>query len=327
MPSIDDRSEGLTPGRIVRAKHFLRGRIRRTPVEESPGLSERLGVSVFLKLENLQVTGSFKIRGALFRLSLLSEKERGRGAVTASAGNHGKAMAYAGRELGVPVRILVPATVDEAKFRGILSLGADCSKTEFPGYDATEAAARREAADRGLPFVSPFDDWDVMAANGGSLAGEVLEQIPDARTFLLPVGGGGLAAGFSFWVKGTRAGSTLVGCQLEASPALDLSLKSGQAVTELPPIDTLAGGLEGGIGRLTFSVLRSRIDGVALVTEGEVAQAFRWMLAEHQYLLEPSAAAVVAACLSGKVQVDEGPAVVVLSGRNVALETVRRLLS
>ena len=166
-----------------------------------------------------------------------------------------------------------------------------------------------------------------MAANGGALAREVLEQVPQARVFVLPVGGGGLSGGFSFAARDSLSGAQVVGCQLEASPALKLSLERGQAVTRLPAVETTAGGLEGGLGVLPFEVLRSRIDRVALVSEGEIFDAVAWMLEKHQYLIEPSAAATVAACLTGKVGGLGGPAVVVLSGRNVSLETLNRILA
>ncbi len=317
----------LTLGRIEAAARFLAGRVRRTPIETSPGLSDRAGVPVWLKLENLQTTGSFKVRGAFVRLSELSEEERRRGVVTASAGNHGKGVAYVARLLSVPARIYVPKTVDESKYRGMLAMGADVVRCEWPGYDETEALARAEAARAGRPFVSAFDDEAIMAGNGGSLAAEVLEDLPEARTFVLPVGGGGLSGGFAFFAKERLADARIVGCQHEWSPALKLSLEKGEAVTKLPAIETLAAGIEGGIGVSNFEVLQSRVDAVALLSEEEILAAVRWMLSEHQYLVEPSAAATVAAILSGKAGRLESPAAVVLSGRNVSLETLRRILA
>ena len=166
-----------------------------------------------------------------------------------------------------------------------------------------------------------------MAGNGGTLAPEILEEFPEARAFVLPVGGGGLAAGLSYAVSERAPGATIVGCNHERSPALALSLERGEAVTRLPAADTAAGGIEGGIGAKPFEVLRSRIARVALVSEEEIFEGVRWMLAEHQYLIEPSAAAAVAACLTGKAGRLEGPAVVVITGRNVSLETLRRVLA
>jgi len=186
---------------IEEARAFLAGRIRRTPVEESPVLSSILGAPAWLKLESLQTTGSFKIRGALFRLSRLTEEEKRAGIATCSAGNHGKAVAYAARSLGLVPTIYVPSGVDESKHRAMVELGAEVVRSEFPGYDDTEEWAIREAGRTGKVWISAFDDEAIMAGNGGSLALEILEDVPDARGFVLPVGGGGMSGGLSFAVK------------------------------------------------------------------------------------------------------------------------------
>ena len=316
----------LSIDRIEKARAFLASHLRRTPVEESPELTERLGVPVWMKLEMLQVTGSFKVRGAFWKLSCLTEAERRAGVATCSAGNHGKGIAWASRRLGLTPTIYVPKSVDSAKHRAMLALGAEVIVSEFDGYDDTQAWALDEVRRSGKIFVSAYDDKDIMAGNGGTLAIEVLEDVPDSRAFVLPVGGGGLSAGFSFVVKERLPGATIVGCQLEASPGLKLSLKAGRAVTRLPAVETMAGGLEGGLGEKTFEVLRTRIDRVALVSEEEILQSTRWMLEAHQYLIEPSAAATIAACLSGTAGRFDSPVVVVLSGRNVSSETIRRIL-
>ena len=281
----------------------------------------------FLKLECLQRTGSFKIRGAAFQISRLSEEQRRRGLLTCSAGNHGKAVAEAARRAAIAATVCVPRSVDESKLRGIVALGAEVRVSDFPGYDETEdwaiALARRE----NKPFLSAFDDVLVMAANGGTIAREVLAALPEARSFLLPVGGGGLSGGFSFFVKERDPGAVVVGCQHEKSPGLALSLRAGRAVTRLPAVETAAGGIEGGLGAIPFEVLRSRIDRVALVSEDELLSAVAWTLENHQYAIEPSAAAGVAAALNGKAGQLAGPAVVVVTGRNVAASTYRDILN
>ena len=311
---------------IEEARAFLSGRVRHTPVEESPALSEVLGAPAWLKLESLQETGSFKIRGALFRLSRLTEEEKRAGIATCSAGNHGKAVAQAARSLGLVPTIFVPSSVDESKYLAIVDLGAHAVRSEFPGYDDTEQWAMAEAERSGKVWISAFDDEAIMAGNGGSLALEILEDVPDARGFVLPVGGGGMAAGLAFAVKEKVRGATIVGCNHERSPALALSLERGHAVTRLPAVETAAGGIEGGIGARPFEVLRTRIDRVALVSEEEIFAGVRWMLEKHQHLIEPSAAAAVAACLAGKAGRFEGPVVVMISGRNVSVETLRKIL-
>jgi threonine dehydratase len=301
---------------IAEAGEFLRGKIRRTPVEYSPGLSDLLGVPVWLKLESLQLTGSFKIRGALFAISKLKED-----VITCSAGNHGKAVAYASRG----ATICVPRSVDRSKLDAMVSMGADVRVSEFDGYDDTQDWALEMAEREKKYFLSPFDDDAVMAANGGTVAMEVLEDAPDARVFVLPVGGGGLAAGFATWAKYLLRDATIIGCQHVLSPALKMSLDAGHAITRLPAVETMAGGVEGGIGARTFPVLQPLVDGVALVSEAEILDGVRWMIAHHQYLIEPTAAVTIAACISGKIQASR-PVVVVVSGRNVSEESVRAIL-
>lgn len=317
----------LTMDLVREAAELLRGRVRRTPIESSPALSQRCGAPVSLKLENLQSTGSFKVRGALFRLSRLTEAERNAGVATCSTGNHGKGIAHAARELGVAARVYVPRTVDESKRRAIEAMGAEVATSEFDGYDDTEEWAKAEAARTGRVFVSAFDDDAIMAGNGGTLALEILEQAPDARVFVLPVGGGGLSSGCSYVMKERRPAALIVACQAELSPALKLSLERGSAVTRLPAAPTIAGGLEGGIGARPFEILKSRVDRVVLISEDEIFEGVRWMLDAHQYLIEPSAAVTVAACLTGKVGTLPGPTVVVLSGGNVSLSTLRRIFA
>jgi threonine dehydratase len=313
-------------GLIAEAALFLRDRVRRTPLEFSPGLSHILGVPVWLKLESLQLTGSFKIRGALFRVSTLTEEEKRLGVVTCSAGNHGKAVAYAAHEAGIRATICVPKSVDRSKFEAMVAMGADVQVSAFEGYDDTEEWARGIAADRNLTFVSPFDDYAVMAANGGTTAIECVEDAPSARNFVVPVGGGGLSAGFAWYVKNINKHARIIGSQHVLSPALQMSLDAGHAITKLPAVETMAGGVEGGIGALAFGVLGPFIDRVALVSEDEILDGVRWMLEHHQYLIEPTAAVVVAACLTGKIGKLDDPGVVVISGRNVSAETAKKIL-
>lgn len=316
----------LTMELIDEARQFLRPRIRRTPVEASPWLSTKLGVPTWLKLESLQLTGSFKIRGAFFRLSRASEAERRNGIITCSAGNHGKAVAYAARELGMRATIFVPKGVDQAKYHGMVAFGAEVKVSPFPDYDKTEELAMEESRKSGRAFVSAFDDAAVMAGNGGTLAAEIVEDLPDVRNFIVPVGGGGLSAGLALYVKEKVHGARLIGCQLEVTPALRLSLERGSAVTRMPSGESLAAGIEGGIGSETFEILRTRVDDTPLVNDAEICEAMRWIVEEHQYLIEPTAAAVLAACLSGKVAQLSAPAVVVISGRNVSSATARKIL-
>ena len=185
---------------VLEARKALAGRIRRTPTEFSAALADVAKVPVFLKLESLQLTGSFKIRGAFVALLNLSDDERRRGIVTCSAGNHGKAVAYVARELGVPAEIHVPRR-RRIKYQGMLALGANVARSAFDGFDETEQLAKAEAARTGRRFVTAFDDNLILAANGGTLAAETIEDCLEARNFLLPVGGAGLAGGFAFYAR------------------------------------------------------------------------------------------------------------------------------
>lgn len=311
---------------IEEAATYLAPLLAPTPVEESPALSKILGVPVMLKLEFMQPTGSFKVRGALFRLFRLSREERRRGVVTCSAGNHGLGLAHGARKLEVPLTVYVPASIDAVKLEGMLSLGADVVRSPFSGYDETAEWARSQPATGGSIWISPFDDFAIMAANGGTLALEILQQVPDPAALVLPVGGGGMAAGVGFVLSEKQRSVQLIACQHRLSPALALSLESGAAVTTLPAADTVAHGVEGGMGALCFSVLKSRVDQVALVSENEILAAMRWMLQEHRYLVEPSAAVAVAACLERRFVPPAGPLVLILSGRNVAPAVLRKAL-
>jgi threonine dehydratase len=316
----------LTLDLIEEATRFLRGRVLHTPLEPSPKLSQLLGVPAWLKLECLQTTGSFKLRGALFRLSRLSEEEKRAGVFTCSAGNHGKGVAYAAKALGLTPTIVVPSSIDDSKYRAMVAMDAKVIRSRFPGYDETEAWAMEEAAKSGKVWISAFDEDAIMAGNGGSLAAEILEDLPQAQSFVLPVGGGGLAAGVSFLVKAKRPDAIVVGCNHELSPALALSLEQGYAATRLPAATTTAGGIEGGIGQRTFEVLRSRVDRVALLSEAELFEAVRWTFDAHQYVIETASAAPIAACLHDKTGELRGPTVIVLTGRNLSIDTLRLIL-
>ncbi len=342
----------LTMDTVRRAAVFLEGRVRRTPLEHSAALTAHVGRNVYLKLENWQVTGSFKARGALYGLHRLMEEGHTHVA-TCSAGNHGKGLAWAGRVLGAEVTIFVPSSVDRSKERAMRTLGAHVEKSAYPGYDETEAWALRAAAERGLPFLSAYDDERIMAANGGSVALEVWEQLgrrDPVATFLFPVGGGGHAAGFSFAMQALCPDARFVAAQAAASPALKLSLERGEAVTELAAAETLAWGLEGGLGQGPFELLwgrdghrnghgngnRRRVHHVALVTESAIRGAMRFMLDEHQMVIEGSAAVPVAACLAGDLGSTSpdaapgsapasaparAPLVIFISGRNIDATT------
>jgi threonine dehydratase len=329
-PERTARDVVLSEDLVQDAIAYLNGRIRRTPVEFSPALTAIVGAPIWLKLEFLQITGSFKLRGVLFRMARLTDAERSKGFVTSSAGNHGKAVAFAAKQLGLHITVCVPNTVDAAKYRGMIELGADVRLAPYPGYDETEDWAVAEAVRQGRPFLSPYEDDAIIAAGGGSLAAEVLQDVPEARTFLIPTGGAGLAAGFAFQAVRHHNASQIICCQHQLSPGLQRSLEAGHAVKRLPVAATSAGAIEGGVANRPFEVLRDSVGlahvAVAHVSETEIEEAVRWMLETHQYLIEPASAAAVAAALGGARTMIQSPAVLVLTGRNVAASVISRIL-
>ncbi len=197
--------------------------------------------------------------------------------------------------------------------------------SEFTGYDDTLEWALKEAAKHHLHFITAFDDERIMAGNGGTLAMEILEDIPDAHNFLIPVGGGGLAGGMAYYAKSVKPDAQIFGCQHIDSPAFKISLHEKKAATRMPAIDTVAGAIEGGMGEKCFAVLQHLVSDVLLVSEEQIIKGFTWMLENHQYLLEPASAVPIACCLFHKMPHLQHPTVLVLSGRNVSYPTLQRL--
>jgi threonine dehydratase len=285
----------------------------RTPLERSRDLSELCGVDVWLKLECFQLTGSFKLRGALNALALL---EAPRMVVTASAGNHGLGVARAAAMLGVPATVVVPETASRVKVDALRESGAELVLVGRT-YDDAEAAAIRLARTRGLPFISPYNDAAVVAG-GGTVALEIFEDLPEVRSLIVPAGGGGLIGGIGVAAHGLTSGAAVYGVQSEASPALHAALAAGRRVP-VEVLPSLADGLAGNVedGSLTLDLLRRFVQRVALVSERDIAEAMSWLLLHERVVVEGSAAVGVAALLQGALR-PVGPIAVVLTGRNVA---------
>lgn len=325
-----DSDTSITPEAILAARERLRPHVRRTPVEFAPALSAHVGGEVWLKCECFQETGSFKLRGALNRLLMLSDEARQRGVVTASAGNHGLGVAEAAARLGVRATVVVPTTASPAKVHGLMRYRARGIELVAAGadYDAAEAHGVTLARESGRMFVSPYNDpW--VIAGGGTVAVEILEDVAATDVLIVPAGGGGLIAGIGTWAKHARRGMRVIGVQPRVSPALHDALAAGKLVT-VPVGETLADGLAGNIesGSITFPLSQNVADEVVLVSEEEIANAMRWLLAEHHLLVEGSAATGLAVLLGGHLGDLAGQrVVVVLTGRNVAYETVRRVLA
>jgi threonine dehydratase len=306
---------------VESAAERIKPYVVRTPMERSALLSELAHTDVWLKFECFQLTGSFKLRGAVNALQLLGE--RGARVVTASAGNHGLGVARAAALLGAEATVVVPETASQAKVEALRHSGAELVQTGQT-YDDAEALGIQLARDRGLPFISAYNDAAVVAG-GGTIALEILEDLPNARTLVVPAGGGGLIGGVATAAHGVDPEIGIYGVQSEASPALHAALAAGQRVA-VEVKDSLADGLAGNIepGSITLELLTRHVREVPLVSEEAIAEAMRWLLIREHVLVEGSAAVGVAALFEWKLNA-EGPLVVILTGRNVASTVLSKL--
>jgi threonine dehydratase len=289
--------------------------IRETPVVSSRTLSERAGGEVVLKAENLQRTGSFKLRGALSKLSALGDGCAA-GVVTGSAGNHGQAVAYAARTRGVPCQVFMPEIAPIAKAEAVVNLGAKVSYIGFAVDECLEAA-RAYAADSGFAFVHPFDDVDVIAGQG-TLGLDLLSQVPDLARVVVPVGGGGLVSGIAIAVKSAKPSVEVVGVQVEECAPVAASLSAGEIIA-VPTAVTIADGIAvKRPGELTLPLMAEWVDRMVSVPDDDVADAMVFLLERAKLVVEGAGAVGVAALLGGRISVGgPGTTVVVLSGGNV----------
>ncbi|MCP4654678.1 MAG: threonine/serine dehydratase [bacterium] len=315
---------------VQEAANRIRDYVRQTPVEESPTLSRLGGCQVSLKLENYQLTGSFKVRGAMSRLLAMTPEERRRGFVAASTGNHGAAVAYARRVLDCSGFIVVPEDAAPAKIEAIRAYGAE---VVVHGADCViaERFARRRAAERRMVYLSPYNDPRVIGGQG-TIAVELSRQLERIDTVYVAVGGGGLISGVASWLKGLDPEVEIVGCSPVNSAVMIESLRAGE-ILELESQPTLSDGTAGGVeeGAITFELCRRYIDRCVLVSESEIERAMKLVIEHHHMLIEGAAAVAVAAFLKDSlVEESARPAdknvVIILCGANVGIETLRRIL-
>ena len=313
----------LRPLSVFAAARRLDGVARRTPLRRSSGLGERSRGDVFLKLESEQLTGSFKLRGAFNSVAALPESVRARGVIAASAGNHGLGVAYTARTLGVPATVYVPCTAPEVKRNGIASMGATVDATA-PDYDAAFALAVAAAAEQERAFVHPCAGAELVAGQG-TVGLEVLQELPELGTIVVPIGGAGLVAGIASLLRAVAPAVRIVGAQSVNTAAMARSLEAG-SVVPIPSVPTLADGLAGGIDEFALDVGKHAVDEMVLVTEAEIEHAIAW-LARHEGVIAEGAAAVgVAAVLAGKQTSTPAPLVAVITGRNIDPRTHERIL-
>jgi threonine dehydratase len=303
-----------TTDEIRAAAARLHGVIAMTPLTHAPALSALVGGDVWLKEEQRQTTGSFKLRGAYNALAALPPAVRSRGVVASSAGNHGLGVAHAARALGIQATVFIPASAPAVKREGIAALGAVVDATQ-PDYDAAHHAAERFADDTGRAFVNPCAGERLLAGQG-TVALEIMASLPSVATVVVPVGGGGLVGGMAVWLRAEAPHVRIVGAQGDQTAAMATSLARGRRIdVAVPP--TLADGLAGQIDDVGYAIGRMALDAMVTVSEAEIAAAIAWVARNHGARVEGSGAVAVAALLGGHIHALASPVVVVLTGGNI----------
>jgi threonine dehydratase len=310
---------------VLAAARRIAPLVARTPLRRSDALSRTAGGDVFLKLETEQVTGSFKARGAFNTLALMSPEDWARGVVASSAGNHGLGVAVAAKHFGVQATIYVPSTAPEVKRRGIEALGATVN-ADAPDYDAAMELAIAHAERHGSTFIHPCLG-DPLIAGQGTVALEIIEELPSLGTIIVPVGGAGLLAGTGALLRRIAPDVRIFGAQSVHTAAMARSLTAGHVVP-IPSEPTLADGLAGGIDDFALDVGRHALDGIVVLEEDVIAEGIRFLRTEESVVAEGSGAVGVAAVRSGALRVERFPVAIVISGRNIdeaRLDEVLRL--
>lgn len=310
---------------IYRARRALAGRVRRTPLVVSDSLSRAAGAPVHLKLEQLQITGSFKLRGATNAVLALSPEQQGKGVVGVSTGNHGRGLAYAARQAGARCIICMSSLVPRNKVEGIEALGAEV-RIVGASQDEAQREVDRLVTAGGMTMLPPFDHADVIAGQG-TLGLELIEDLPELETCIVPLSGGGLIAGVARAIKAANPRARVIGVTLARGAAMYESQKAGRPV-EVEETASLADSLGGGIGlenRYTFAMVRELVDDLLLVDEDQIADAIRHAYWREQQIIEGSGAVGIAALRAGLVA-RPGVSAVVLSGGNIDMALHARLI-
>ena len=310
---------------IRQARQNLQGIIRKTPFDRSDALSDRSEMAVYLKAECLQLTGSFKLRGAYNKIASLGSREKETGIVTSSAGNHAQGVGYAATRFDIPCRIYVPETIPRNKLVAIQRYSVEVV-IEGKLYDEAHAAAVADAEESGRIYISAYDDPLIMAGHG-TLGLEMLDEIPDLDVLIVPVGGGGLIAGVATAAKSTNPKIQVIGCQSTASCAMARSLEENRVYTAFPSKETIAEGLEGGISEVTFKLGQRLIDRMVLVEENEIRSAIRFLLEHQRLIVEGSGAVGVAAILHDRWSEPGCKVGIILTGGNLDYPLLKQIVS
>ena len=310
---------------VIAARRVIAGRLHRTPLVGSTALGARIGAPLYFKLESWQKTGSFKPRGVLTKIAALSQAERERGLVTASAGNHAQALAWAAAAEGLPCTVVMPRGAPASKLAAARGYGGNIVLET----DVLTVIGRAQAlaAEHGYTFIPPFDDPAIIAGQG-TTGLEILDDLPDVGTVVVPIGGGGLIAGIALAIKSLRPDVRIVGVEPEGAASMWFSRHAGQPV-RLERVQTIADGLAAPFaGALPFALVQEYVDDLALVTDADMRAAMALILERCKLLAEPAGAAALAGLLNGAVTVRPGaPVVALLSGGNVDMVRLSQLLA
>lgn len=315
----------LLPANAVLAANRIAPHIRETPLDHSPFFSELTGANVFLKLDNLQHTGSFKLRGAFNKLLSMTAEQRAEGCVAASSGNHGAAVAYAMAELKTKGVIFVPEGTSSTKVDAIKRAGGEVRFFGTDGLD-TELHAREYAAENGMNYLSPYNDEDVIAGQG-TCGVEIAKQLSKVDAIFIAVGGGGLISGVGSFLKSVNPSMSVVACQPAASAVMTESVKAGEIV-ELPSQPTLSDGTAGGIeaDAITFDICRAIADDFVTVSEDQIAEAMRQFIDAHHMLPEGAAGVAIAGLKLRADQYKDKNVVIIICGGNISRETLKSVI-
>jgi threonine dehydratase len=315
----------LTLKDIQKARDRIRDSIYMTPCAHSETLSQILDCTLYLKLENLQITGSFKERGALNKILQLNKSQRASGVIAASAGNHAQGVAHTASKLHIPATIVMPETTPLAKIQGTQDLGANIV-LYGSCYDEAFEKAQQLQQKHGYTLIHAFDDPDIIAGQG-TIGLEILEQVPDVDMVVVPIGGGGLIAGIALAIKETHPQVSIIGVEAERMPAMKASVKAGK-VTALRPANTIADGISvARVGQLTLPIVQQYVSNIVTAGEEETAHAIMTLLEKEKTLAEGAAAVGFAALSNNRIQNIEGKKVVVLiSGGNIDMTMLSRIL-
>ena len=313
----------LTLDNIYRASNVLRDVVRKTDIVYAPKL--RPGADLYLKTENLQITGSFKIRGSYYKMSKLSLEEKSRGVVACSAGNHAQGVAFAAQKNGIKSVICLPDGAPISKIEATKSYGADVCLVEGVYDDAYKKALELRDTE-GYTFIHPFDDEDVIAGQG-TIALEIEDQLPDLDAVIVPIGGGGLISGIAYAMKAINPNVKVYGVQAAGAPSMLNSVRDNM-IEELPSVSTIADGIAvKKPGSITYDICQKYVDGIVTVNDDEISAAILALMEQHKLVTEGAGAVAVAAAMFGKIDLQGKKAVCLLSGGNIDVTILSRVIT